>query len=178
MLEAAALYIVPQQCVNHGASVLDEPGVGVPVDAQSGQSGEDLCGGFTGGNILAVAVGGAESAVVVLHFGKAGNGLVDGLFYSRVLLVVGGQSRQGHAGHVGVGTVPGDGPAAVGGLHTQNLVNEGLPCGGAAGGHGVVAGIQCQQCPDRTVVALVLDELQVTEASQQVVAANVGHIAA
>ena len=178
MLEAAAFDIVPQQCVNHGASVLEKPGVGFPIDAQSRQSGENLCGGFTGGNVLAVAVSGAESAVIVLHLGKPCNGLVDGLLYSRVLLVVGGQSCQGHAGHVGVGTVPGDGPAAVRGLHTQNLVNEGLPCGGAAGGHGVIAGIQCQQCPDRTVVALVLDELQVTEASQQVVAANVGHILA
>ena len=178
MLEAAALYIVAQQCVNHGASVLHEPGVGVPIDAQSGQSGEDLCGGFTGGNILAVAVGGAESAVIVLHFGKAGNGLVDGLFYSRVLLIVGSQRCQCHAGHVGVCLVAGDGPAAVGGLHTQNLVNEGLSCGGSTVGGRVVAAVQCQQCPDRTVVALVLDELQVAEASQQVIAANVGHVAA
>lgn len=91
----------------------------------------------------------------------------------QILRVIGSQSGQRHAGHVGIGLVAGDSPAAVGGLHTQNFINQRLTGDDAAGGHGVVAGIQCQQCPDRTVVALVLDELQVTEASQQVVAANV-----
>ena len=179
MLEAAALYIVAQQRVNGGAAVLDEPGVGVRVDAQGGQGGDHLGDGFAGGDLRrAVAVGGGEAAVGILHFGQAGNGLVDGRLNLQVLLVVGGQGRQGHTRHVGVSLVAGDGPAAVRGLHTQQLINEGLPGGGAAGGGRVVAGIQCQQRPDGAVVALVLDVLQVAETLQQVVAANVGHIAA
>ena len=178
MLEAAALYIVAQQRVNDRVPILDKPGVGIRVDAQSGQRGNDLRNGFAGGDLRRAVVGGGVAAVLVLHLGEPRDGLVDGLLHLQILRVIGSQSCQGHAGHVGVSLVAGDGPAAVRGLHTQQLINEGLPGGGAAGGGRVVAGIQCQQRPDGAVVALVLDVLQVAETLQQVVAANVGHLLA
>ena len=51
VLEAAAIYIVAQQRVNDRVTVLDEPGVGIRIDAQSGQRGNDLRNGFAGGNL-------------------------------------------------------------------------------------------------------------------------------
>ena len=178
MLEAAAIYIVAQQRVNDRVTVLDEPGVGIRIDAQSGQCGNDLRNGFAGGNLRRAVVGGGVAAVLVLHLGEPRDSLVDGLLYLQILRVIGSQSGQRHAGHVGIGLVAGDSPAAVGGLHTQNFINERLTGDGAAGGYGVVAGIQRQQRPDGAVVALVLHEVQIAQALQQVIAAHVGHVAA
>ena len=61
VLEAAAIYIVAQQRVNDRVTVLDEPGVGIRIDAQSGQCGNDLRNGFAGGNLRRAVVGGWSS---------------------------------------------------------------------------------------------------------------------
>ena len=72
------------------------------IDAQCGQSHDNLGGRLGGRHLAAAAAEGAESAVIVLHLGKTGDGPIHGLLHRWISAVVGSQRLQGHTGHIGI----------------------------------------------------------------------------
>lgn len=180
--EAAALYHIAAQGVQHTVTVLDEVGVGVGIQTQGCQSYHHLGAGLTVGVGIPAGVQGIEATIVLLQLGQNLEGLIHPGPDLLLGLIVRGQSLNGHACHIRVCNLAADGPAAVRQLPGQNGVNELLPghrvCAGGCGGDLVVVGIQGDQSPDGAVDSLLLHKLHVRQALEQIVAAHVGHILA
>ena len=171
VLEAAAGYIEAGKGVQDGEAVLHEAAVSGGVDAQSRQRYDDLGAGL--------AVHGApacKAAVAALHGRQGLQGLIHGGLDRLVGLVVGGQGLDGHGGHVRVGGLAGEGPAAVSELRVQDDPEQLLP--GHIAHSGIVVAVQGDEGPDGAVDALLLHVGHVVQALEQVVAAHVGHVLA
>ncbi len=172
MAETAAGDIELPQAVHGGVAVLDEAAVGVGIDLQRRQGGDDLRGGLGGAHAIAAG----EGTVGLLHPGHGDDRLVQRGLDLVVGGVVGCQSGDGHTGDVRVGGVTEQGPAAVSELCVQQDLDQLLARHIACGG--VVVGIQRDKGEDRAVDALLLDIGHLVEALEQVMLADLGDILA
>ena len=178
MAEAAAGKCEGQQRVNGGAAGFYKSLIAVPIDAQSRQGRDHLGNGLAGGGEPGAAAIGAEGAVRILHLAEPGQGHVHRLSHPAIAFHVGCQGLEGHAGHVRVRPVAGDGPAAVRGLGRQYGIHQRRPGGRGPFGHRVIAAVQSQQGPDGAIIALVADKVQVPQPLQQFALFYLSHVLA
>ena len=135
VLKSAAGDIEPGQSVQYGVAVLHKAAVRGGVDTQSGESHDDLVAGLAVHGAPA-----AKAAVIALQGGKGLQGLIHSSLHGLVGLIVGCQGLDGHSGHIGVGVLAAEGPAAAGKLGIQDHLNQLLP--GHITHSGVIVAIQ------------------------------------
>ena len=172
MLEAAAIHREAAQRVQHADTILDEPTVLGRVNAQCSQRNDDLRAGLAVGCTPA-----GESAVILLHGAEPTQSLVHSLLCAAVAFVVGCQRLDSHGGHVHIGVLAVQAPAAVtADLRVQNSLYQ-LVAGHIAGRRVAVA-VQRDQREYRTVDALLGEVGHLIQPGQQVMAAHIRHILA
>ena len=171
VLKSAAVHIESGQGAQNSGAVLHKAAVCGGVDAQGRQGHDDLGAGFAIHGAPA-----AKAAVRALHGGKGLQGLIHSGLHGLIGLIVGGQGLDGHSGHIGVGVLGAQVPAAVGKLGIQDGLNQLLPGHIAHGG--IIVAIQGNKCPNGAVDALSLHIGHVVQALQQIVAAHIGDILA
>ena len=171
VLKSAAGDIEPGQSAQNSGAVLHKAAVCGGVDAQGRQGHDDLGAGFAIHGAPA-----AKAAVIALQGGKGLQGLIHSGLHGLVGLVVRCQGLDGHSGHIGVGVLAAEGPAAAGKLGVQDHLNQLLP------GHithgGIIVAIQGNKGENGAVDALLLHIGHVIQTLQQVVAAHIGDILA
>ena len=172
MLESSAIHREAAQRVQHADTILDEPTVLGRVNAQCSQRNDDLRAGFAVGCAPA-----GESAVILLHGAEPAQSLVHSLLRAAVAFVVGCQRLDSHGGHVHIGVLAVQAPAAVtADLRVQNSLYQ-LVAGHIAGRRVVVA-VQRDQREYRTVDALLGEVGHLIQPGQQVMAVHIRHILA
>ena len=113
--EGAVGQLIGQHGIQKGVAVFHKVAV-LQVDVQHGQGDDGLGDAFTAGGAP-----GGKAAGGLLHGRQPGEAPADGLLHTG-LLPVKGQGLEGHGGGVGVGDLAGQGPAAVGQLFVQQML--------------------------------------------------------
>ena len=171
MLKSAAVHIESGQGAQYGVAVLHKAAVCGGVDAQGRQGHDNL-----GAGLAVHGTPAAKAAVIALQGGKSLQGLIHSSLHGLVGFIVGCQGLNGHSGHIGVGVLAAQVPAAAGKLGVQDGLNQLLP------GHithgGIIVAIQGNKGENGSVDALLLHIGHVIQALQQVVAAHIGDILA
>ena len=169
VLEAATLHKIAQQAIYGRNTIFDKPGIGVGINAKTGQRHDDLGDGLAANTVFAHKV-----TVFILHIRQNLHRFVHSIFYLFVAFVIRGKGLQGHGGHIRVRLVTGVGPAAVFGLVFQHGIHQSLP--GDTLRHGITAAIEGDQCPDHAADTDLADIVHIIQAGKQIVAAYIGGI--
>ena len=159
MLKSAAVHIESSQGAQNSGAVLHKAAVCGGVDAQGGESYDDL-----GAGLAVHGTPAAKAAVIALQGGKGLQSLIHSSLHGLVGLIVGGQRLNGHCGHVRICVVAAEGPAAVGELGVQDHLNQLLP--GHIAHSGVIVAIQGNKGENGAVNALGLHIIHVIQTLQ------------
>ena len=124
-----------------------ESAVGLCINAKRGQRDNDLCGGF----------GAAIIAGFLVFSRQPFHRLIYRIFDVGICAAIRSQCLYDHCRHinVGAGEICIDAPRAIADLRVKQAIDPRLACSCAGRIVVIVAGIQCNQCKCRAVVALL-----------------------
>ena len=177
MCKSAAFNRKQTQCINNRNTVFYKSGVCFGIDSECGQCNDNLSAGFT-----ANSVNRTVTAVVMLFFRQTGNCFVNRCFDFGVCAVIWSKRLNCHTGHIGVGNLARECPAAVFKLFFKNISYElftgNLFLGICINRNFIIITVECDKCPDRTVDALLLNISHICQTHKKIVAVNIRYIIA
>ena len=148
MQESACRFVgIAQEVGQNADTVILESGIGLCVDLHGRQRNNNLCGGF----------GAAIIAGRLVFIGQPFQRLIYHSFGFGICAVIRGQCLYDHCRHinVGAGEICIDAPCTIIDLCITQALDPRIACSCAGRIVVIVAGIQCNQCKCRAVVALL-----------------------
>ena len=138
---------IAQEVGQNADAVMLESAVYLCVDVQCGQRDNDLCGGF----------GAAIIAGFLVFSRQPFHRLIYRIFDVGICAAIRSQCLYDHCRHinVGAGEICIDAPRAIADLRVKQAIDPRIACSCAGRIVVIVAGIQCNQCKCRAVVALL-----------------------